>query len=324
WPVCCLIMGCQVSPTTEPGPARALPMAEVFERSPLYYSVDQGQSWTPMGQGIPGEAQVSFLDTLEGEVVVATENMGLFLSDGHMTHWAPIGESLPGTKINALQVTQGELWVGIYQHGVFVSEDQGETWTDRTADLPDRRIQSFWKEGEWTLAGTDSGLFQYDTDEHSWVSLLPDRQIVSLFIQDGQWVAGTNRGTYLSADAGRTWALAHDSRAVHGTRRVDGNIAQCYINGDLYVSDDRGKSWREENYFPREGSYIYNIVSLGGQWLMSNNYGIHRSSDRGRSWQLIWPSEQMVFFEFLPLNGMVLCGTRDWNEYRGRTWGRQY
>jgi hypothetical protein len=79
-----------------------------------------------------------------------------------------------------------------------------------------------------------------------------------------------------------------------------------------------GKNWISSSYQPRQDSYIYELVKAGNYLIMSNNYGIHRSSDHGQSWKLIYTTESMVFFDFLVVGQDIYGGTRTWDEYRGR------
>ena len=84
------------------------------------------------------------------------------------------------------------------------------------------------------------------------------------------------------------------------------------------LSYDQGESWTKADYSPQKNSYAYDITSVGSEMILSNNYGIHHSLDQGRSWRLIYPMEDMAFFEFLTVGDRIYGGTRRWDEYRGR------
>ncbi len=51
---------------------------------------------------------------------------------------------------------------------------------------------------------------------------------------------------------------------------------------------------------------------------MSNNYGIHASSDGGVTWQHLYDTEDLVFIDFASVGDVIYGGTRDWGERRPR------
>ena len=84
------------------------------------------------------------------------------------------------------------------------------------------------------------------------------------------------------------------------------------------LSHDQGQSWVKADYGPQKNSYAYDVTAIGSEMILSNNYGIHLSLDQGHSWRLIYPMEDMAFFEFLTIGDRMYGGTRRWDEYRGR------
>ena len=90
------------------------------------------------------------------------------------------------------------------------------------------------------------------------------------------------------------------------------------MNGDLVYSDDWGENWNQIHYEPRKGSYIYEIIEAGKYQLITNNYGIHRSNDNGKTWEHIFKTETMAFFDLITIGEKIYGGTRVWDEYRKR------
>ena len=168
------------------------------------------------------------------------------------------------------------------------------------------------------LVGTDSGVFRHNSNARSWKQLLTDVQVVSLSVSGDVIVAGTSRGTAISCDGGQTWTWSQDRNSVHYSRTIDGKIFELKLNGDVFFSTDQGITWTEAVYFPRRGSYVYDIVKVGSSLILSNNYGIHRSDDGGRTWTHVFKTESMAFFDLLPSSDAIFGGTRAWDEYRKR------
>ena len=78
------------------------PALENDVRSPLYISSDYGYTWQKTTTNLPSELQISFIDQFGDVLLLATDNMGLYLSSDDKTQWKNISKKLPNPKINAL------------------------------------------------------------------------------------------------------------------------------------------------------------------------------------------------------------------------------
>ena len=143
--------------------------------------------------------------------------------------------------------------------------------------------------------------------------------MLSLNEHNGKMIAGTSSGVILSENGGDDWKQIHDKGTVHNTAILNGDIFIMYLSGDLYIGSDFGKEWIEVNYTPRIGSNVYEMANADNYLVMSNNYGIHNSTDRGNTWRLVYETEEMVFFDFLNVNNSIYGGTREWNEFRKKS-----
>jgi photosystem II stability/assembly factor-like uncharacterized protein len=82
------------------------------------------------------------------------------------------------------------------------------------------------------------------------------------------------------------------------------------MSGDVFKSQDWGKSWSAITYSPRTQAYVYELIKAGNYLLMSNNYGIFRSANGGKNWNLIYKIEEQVFFDFIVFDNEIYAGTR--------------
>ena len=289
-------------------------------RSPLYVSRDFGTSWEEAHANLPMDTEVSFLERIGNELVLATDNKGIFRSVDNRKSWEQIGDGLPGRKINALHIAEAEnrIWISVYREGIFEWHDQNKRWINLSYQLSDKRVQSILKIGERLFIGTDTGIFKLEKEQKKWIPLFENVQVLSLEYLQGRIIAGTHRGSLLSEDEGANWRWIHEEGAVHYTHLIDDTIFEMCISGELYFSTDFGTNWSKASYGPRSGSYVYEVVAIGDYLLLSNNYGIHRSVDNGLHWQHIYPTEAMGFFDFIVVNGLLYGGTRGWDEYRGK------
>lgn len=131
-------------------------------------------------------------------------------------------------------------------------------------------------------------------------------------------------------DDGRTGCGLCAATILKGKKKINENneygfidcndeIVAMNISGDLFTSDDWGKSWRLDNYFPHTGSYVYETVKVDQYFVLSNNYGIHRSNDAGKTWENIYKTEELVFLDLIVFGNTIYGGTAGWGERRGKS-----
>lgn len=303
------------APITSFSPIQA---AKALSHQPLFISNDYGESWEDASYNLPTDLQVSFLARKGEEIVLASDNMGVYLSTKQRTHWKAIGAELPGQKINALHIADDQIYVGVFRQGLYRSKDEGQHWENLNLDLPNLTVQSILQVDDQILTGTDDGLFLLPKGSSNWQATNLKAQVLSIYQYEGVLIAGTSEGTAISHDLGNHWQWIRKEGAVHYTHNIGPRIIELVISGDVVYSDNWGEEWHHTLYGPRQGSYVYEIIDLGPYQLLSNNYGIHRSADQGRSWQLIYPIETMAFFDFLLIDDTLYGGTRIWDEFRGR------
>lgn len=289
-------------------------------RSPLYQSIDGGKNWVAIPQNLPEDVQVSFLKKKGPQVYMATDNQGLLLSQKNFSNWVQIGDSLPNKKINALQLFEQEIYAGVYQAGIYFSSDEGGNWVSINFNLPDLSVNAIHKNKQGLLVGTDSGVFLLKPHTTKWQLVSDKLQITSFSAMDKKLVAGTNQGVLIADNQGANWNWTHRKGAIHSMAILDDIMMAMYISGALYISKDEGQTWLEANYAPKIQSYVYAATkSIDNTLLLSNNYGMHQSTDGGLNWELIFKAEDKIFFDFLVADTIIYAGTRGWKERRKKS-----
>ncbi|MEO0341745.1 MAG: hypothetical protein AAF242_21390 [Bacteroidota bacterium] len=280
-------------------------------RQAAYFSTDQGYTWTPMTKGLPGYTEGSFLDTFGEELLLATDNVGLFVTTNGRSQWKNISGQLPSSKINAIWTEGEQIYAGVYKAGIYTTDDLGKTWTDITYNLDDKRVQAIRIINGRLYVGTDSGIAKLNPKTQTWIPLYTGTQILSLEHLDGRIIAGASRGTLISTQNDTDWQWANEYGAVHYTRLLDETIFALQINGNLHRSTDLGSSWQNISYQPQQRSYIYEVVGIGDELILSNNHGLHRSSDNGQSWKLYQPNTDYFYFDIIEVDGILYSTTRN-------------
>lgn len=147
----------------------------------LYRSVDQGASWTSIGGGIPDASRAGLTSVYaKGSLLVAGGRNGTFRSTDGGATWSPLALLSPlGSydSVSGVVAQGGNLFAGLDTGGfptgqpiVFVSRDQGASWTKVAGTVPAASVGA--------LAATADDLF-----------------------------AGTSKGVHRSTDGGATWSV---------------------------------------------------------------------------------------------------------------------
>ena len=233
------------------------------------------------------------------------------MSNQSKIEWEEIGQLLPKTKVNALDVEDGQILVSLFRKGVYISNNEGQLWQSLNDGLEDLNTMCVLLLGNELLTGTDSGLFKFNTKQRTWTKVFEGQQVVSLQQADNKIIAGTTAGILLSIDKGNSWEWIHQEGALHNTAILNGRIFGLYISNDIYVSDDWGATWTLGQYDPKIGSYIYDVTYVEPYYLMTNNHGVHRSTDHGKTWDFIYPNKEFLFFDFAVDEGIIFASTRD-------------
>jgi photosystem II stability/assembly factor-like uncharacterized protein len=287
-------------------------------RNGVYLSTNYGMKWQPLNIVLPPDILVSYFERKGEEIVMATDNYGLFISENKRTRWINISNGLPGVKINAVHVSGDEIYAGVFNKGLFLSKDNGKNWIPLNKNLSSLSVQAVVKTKSKIIVATNQGIFSKKDGDEQWSNVYNGEQIISLNQSDGMIIAGGLTGVQLSTDGGDHWKQVHKGGAVHYTALIDDQIFALYMSGDVFTSDDWGLSWSMFTYFPRTQAYIYELTKAGIYFLMSNNYGVFRSANGGKNWDHIYKIEEIAFFDFIVFGNEIYAGTRLAKERRHR------
>jgi photosystem II stability/assembly factor-like uncharacterized protein len=196
--------------------------------------------------------------------------------------WRTAGHSLQGTHVSSLLPLpdRGLLFAGAHSGGLYVSEDDGRTWTDASRGI---------------------------APEH--------RHIFSLAAQERAggpvlWAGTQPVALYRSDDLGKTWSDVPSVRSVPGSERWNfpapphvahlkhvafharepHTLYACIEQGALLKSVDDGTTWRELTGYVSPGDFWYHdahrivIARNPAKLYFTSGEGLYTSADAGETW----------------------------------------
>lgn len=226
----------------------------------VYYSDNQGQSWTRSYYYNPQGTQAIL--KWKGVILAGTLNQGTVKSEDNGITWRRTGFSLPVGAVNEMVQSGNTILAAIQGEGLYKTQDTGTTWT---------KIMTYPYSSAVSLRKV----------------LLADGINFRLFSTTG------NSRTYFSSDTGATWtqctftqpSTGPSSARLLGVIQIGGVLyANTYYH--FYKSTNNGLSWTYSD-FP---SLTPTVLSSCGLFADSNfiyvpiGSRILRTADAGMTW----------------------------------------
>lgn len=141
-------------------------------------SRDGGVRWNPTGPGLPPDAQVFAMESVNGAVFAGLYSRGLYVWDPTQASWRKTGSVTP----LALAAVDGTLVAGHNPGGLHWSSDGGVSWSHARGPIGNPLSVPELSDAApvWQLTGGE-----------------------------GLAIAGAASGVFTSEDRGRTWVAAH-------------------------------------------------------------------------------------------------------------------
>jgi photosystem II stability/assembly factor-like uncharacterized protein len=255
-------------------------------------------------------------------VLLATDRGGVLESDDAATSFKASNTGFSQRQVSSLLVdakAPQTIFAGVVNDksygGVFVSHDEGASWSQESGGLDGRDIFSLSQAADGTiLAGTNGGVFRLEG-----ATWQPDGKVVksatktsyvvhkgkrskvetTIKVPDGKiegrvsevdasgstWYAATAKGIYASADQGASWEGGPvlgkmEFRAV----AASGATVVAAQRTSLSISQDGAKTW-QSLAMPPTLTLLQSIAMAGnGSLWLGGREGVFYSEDQGQSW----------------------------------------
>lgn len=257
--------------------AKEIVLANAYDHK-LYLTEDGGKNWQTV-LDVPGSITAISFSSFNDKDILAGDNQGnLYVSQTGGKEWKTIKNKLENNQtITSLAFTPDNTWfVGTNKEGLFKTADSGLTMTAISTGITDKKIRdifvspnyaqdskiiiSTWADG--IFISTDKGKTWQKSSEGLTKTSQADEPLFSAphfdhlkgtqsFAQDKTlYLAGFN-GLFKSTDGGQTWQelytlsiRAVTALGVSPNYAKDGSLALGTYEGEAYLSEDQGKTWK--------------------------------------------------------------------------------
>ena len=190
---------------------------------------------------------------------------------------------------------------------IFQSKDDGKTWENISFGLPEniKPVEFFAEESEIYLR-VENGMFRSNSKLKSPVwekedgSDSPTASIAfnrsGIVESNGVLIATGQRGIRRSTDNGEHWDwVIREGGVGIAVEKIEGGIAAISCNTTtmtrrIHISMNEGKTWEAIGDGLRPSLFITSIKQVGKYLICGHPDGIFRSSDMGKTWNIVHPS----------------------------------
>lgn len=273
----------------------------------VFRSTDGGKTWQDISDGLPESAKE---DNEGGQRTFFADANGLWLSEGgEIYHSKPNFTALYWTKANLPNenrtISPGKNGIFAYNsvNGIVQKAIGADDWKPVFPDFQKNRVWSVLEtEGGTLFISTDEGLFRSADHGETWKVFPASGLGMKLVESDGVLLTTGTKGIIRSTDDGESWHLVIKEGGVGiDVAKIEGGFAAINYSAEtntrrVRTSYDGGKTWQAiDSDLPAQLS-ISSIVQVGEFMFCGHPLGIFRSSDKGKSWDLLVPSlEDRVF-----------------------------
>jgi len=279
----------------------------------VYKSTDGGRTWKDISEGLP--EIVGYKEDGTHIDDFFADDSGLYLSAGNSIYhntpnstasfWSK--EILPGDHRSIAPAGKTGIFAYNYVNGEFFLRNTTGTgtWTSTYEHLKQSRAQTFLETAGGTLfVGTDRRLFRSTDSGKSWQQVMPQGWIMKMKLieSNGVLMAASTKGIIRSTDDGQSWELLTREDGV-GITIEKGGFAAFATRTGVRTSYDGGKTW--SSVALPGNTRISTIAQVGEYLFCSHPKGIYRSSDKGKTWSLLFPAVDDKVFD-LCVSGNVI------------------
>jgi ligand-binding sensor domain-containing protein len=211
--------------------------------------------------------------------------------------WTAVNAGLPNsgtnTNVESFAVIGSNLFAAT-QSGVYLSTNNGATWTAVNAGLTNTDVEALVAKGNDLFAGTGHGIFLSTNNGSTWTSASAGldtsmgTSVYSFFVNGQTVYAGTEAGVFQTTNNGTTWTALNTGLPITDIYAF-AMIGNTMFAGVLFngVYSTTGSSWASASAgLPTGFNADFESFAVIGSKLFAGNLGtgVYLSTNNGANW----------------------------------------
>jgi photosystem II stability/assembly factor-like uncharacterized protein len=210
----------------------------------LFKSTDYGTTWFSISQDLPF-TEINLLYVNIDRIFMVNREFGMLKSDDWGVTWDTLHIFQKNWNIRGFAYSEGKLFVGIKNIGVYVSSDNGNNWTLKNFGLKSLAINNIHAYGSVVYVATDNGIHQ-------------------------------------SGNSGDNWGVFKETGTYNFILR-NGNNIFIATTSSVMSTTNNGQDWTSASYGSLGTGTIYSLLSLDNYILAGRSTGFYLASFIGNT-----------------------------------------
>lgn len=281
----------------------------------IFKSADGGQTWQDISEGLPENLTE---DGIPRDGFLANDN-GIYLRAGNSIYQSKPNSTAPFWEKEIFpdehsSIAPGKTGMLAYNYGgQFLQRINGTSvWSPTYTNFPGKGVRTvFETAGGTVFIGANSGFSKSTDGGETWKHFHTGGWVMTFVESNGVLLATSQSGIIRSTDDGENWVNVISEGGVGiAVERIKGGFAAITCNTEsetrrVRTSYDGGKTWQPIDAGFPASLYIASITEVGEYMFCGHPAGIYRSSDKGKTWQLLLPAIQDKVFNLF-VSGNVI------------------
>jgi photosystem II stability/assembly factor-like uncharacterized protein len=261
----------------------------------IFSSTDSGASWVSCNAGLTGlyirtlqfsqntlfAGMIPGNNYYQGEPVCSTD-------EGITWNCISPNTGAGANNVTAFDSIGNNLLIAMAFSGVYLSNDDGETWIPVDSGLENNTLLSFATMGTFVFASSLGGVYLSTDSGASWVLIDSQIRYTENFAIIGSIIfLGTEEnGVFRSMDSGKHWSQVNNGLSDTNvfTLVVIGNKLFAGTQNGVFLSTDSARTWESVSNGLPDGVYVFHFASIGTNLFASVDGGVYYTNDFGANW----------------------------------------
>ena len=261
----------------------------------IFQSKDGGQTWQDISKDLPVNEQPEDFFAGESDVYLRVQDE-LYRSKSNLENPVWQNENTLDLRNTSIAFNRSGVIAFNYEGQIFQKTSSG-SWLPIYTNFKKHLVRTIFESSDGTLfIGCDFGLYKSADKGQSWKQVLNEGWVMDIVESEGVLIGSGQKGIMRSADNGEHWESVISEGGVGiAIERIDGGFAAITYNSKtqsrrIRISMDDGKTWTAIDGGLQPSMNISSIKQVGKYLLCGHPDGIFRSSDMGKTWNLVHAS----------------------------------
>jgi photosystem II stability/assembly factor-like uncharacterized protein len=262
----------------------------------IFQSKDGGQTWQDISQSLPENVQLEDFFAGESDVYLRVKNE-MYRSKNNLKTPVWEKENALDSRCTSIAFNRSGVIAYNYEGQIYRKMRAAGAWMPLYANFKKQTLRTIFETSDGAIfVGCDSGLYKSDDKGQNWKRVLNGGMVMDVVESDGILIGAGQQGIMRSTDNGEHWEWVISEGGVGiAIERIDGGFAAISYNTKtdtrrIRISLDSGKTWEAIDEGLQPSLSISSIKQIGKYLICGHPDGIFRSSDMGKTWNMVHPS----------------------------------